>query len=157
MVDGDTKPTPNLLPLLRSAVAAMLERADLEHIRVVPALAQRRVRENEAHRIVEAQQQLLILQNQLIRRDIVALVAAALEAAVYLASLLVDAEVARMRLGGIGATLFQVADIGRVKHSDVVVQHGDIFLLEHLAVLRVDLIALLVIPAILCHLVDKEQ
>ena len=44
----------------------MLERADLEDVRVVPALAQRRVREDEAHGLLEREQPLLVAQDQVV-------------------------------------------------------------------------------------------
>lgn len=42
-VDADTEATACFLALICGAVTAMLQRADLEYVRVVPAFAQRRV------------------------------------------------------------------------------------------------------------------
>ncbi len=54
-------------------VVALLEHAHHEDVRVVPALAQRRVREDEPHRLLERQQPLLVLEDQVVGVDVVGL------------------------------------------------------------------------------------
>ena len=65
LVDGQAHAAADLLALARLR-AGLLERAYLEDVRVVPALAQRRVAENEAHGLIERKQALLIAQDQVI-------------------------------------------------------------------------------------------
>lgn len=155
LVHAEPESPPDLLPLLRRRVAAVLERADLEDVRVVPSFPQGRVREDEAHGIVEREQPLLVLQYQVVGGRIVALVAATLELAVDLAALLVDAEVARMRAVHVDGP--EVALVGRVEQRQVLIQDVRVLLLEDVAVLGVRLVAVLVVPAVLRHLVDEEQ
>ena len=66
LVDAKAQTTTNFLPLCGIAVR-MLQSADLEHIRVVPALTQGRVGENEPRRFFKGQQPFLVFQNQVIR------------------------------------------------------------------------------------------
>ena len=49
-----------------SALLRLVERADLEDVRVVPAFAQGRVAEDEAQRLVHRQQPLLVLHDQVV-------------------------------------------------------------------------------------------
>ena len=49
LIDAEAHAAANFLPFARLA-AALLQRADLEDVRIVPALFQRGVRENEPHR-----------------------------------------------------------------------------------------------------------
>ena len=48
------------------ALLRLVERADLEDVGVVPALAQRRVAEDEAQRLVQREQPLLVLHDQVV-------------------------------------------------------------------------------------------
>ena len=66
LVDTKAQATTDFLPLCGIAVR-MLQSADLEHIRVVPALAQGRVGEDEPRRLLKRQQPFLVFQNQVIR------------------------------------------------------------------------------------------
>jgi len=70
----------------------MLQGTDLEHIGIVPAFPQGRVGEDKAHGIVKGQKQFLLLHNQVVGRNIVALVAAPLGGAVDLVTFLIDGE-----------------------------------------------------------------
>ena len=65
LVDAKAQTTTNFLPLCGIAVR-MLQSADLEHIRVVPALAQSRVGEDEPRWLLKRQQPFLIFKNQVI-------------------------------------------------------------------------------------------
>ena len=60
----------------------MLERANLEYVRVVPAFTQRRMREDEPRRFIKTEQALFVFQNQVICGNIIAELTAALELAV---------------------------------------------------------------------------
>ena len=70
LVDRYAQSAPHLLPA-RNGVVAVLQRADHEHIGIVPALAQRRVREDEAHRLFEFKKLLLVSEDQVIRVHII--------------------------------------------------------------------------------------
>ena len=59
LVDAKAQTTTNFLPLCGITVR-MFQRADLEHIRVIPALTQRRVGENEPRRLLKRQQPFFI-------------------------------------------------------------------------------------------------
>ena len=65
LVDAKTQTATDFLPLCGIAVR-MLQSADLEHIRVVPTLAQSRVGENEPRGLLKGQQSFLIFKNQVI-------------------------------------------------------------------------------------------
>ena len=91
----------------------MLERANLKHVRIVPALAQCRMREDKARRLLKGKQALLVFENQIIGRDVVGELAAALERRIHCPSgLFVNAEIALMRVRGGNAV--QIGKIGRV-------------------------------------------
>src|SRR6185312_8413026 len=66
LVDRQPKPAADLLPA-RDRGARVRERADLEDVGVVPALAQGGVGEEEAQRLVERQQLLLAAHDLLVR------------------------------------------------------------------------------------------
>ncbi|VOG54146.1 Uncharacterised protein [Streptococcus pneumoniae] len=70
LVDGEAQSAADLLPA-RGGVVALLEHAHHEHVGVVPALAQRRVRPDEPHRLLEGQQPLLVLEDQVVGVDVV--------------------------------------------------------------------------------------
>ena len=65
LIDTKTQTTTDFLPLRRVAVG-VLQSADLEHIRVVPALTQCRVGEDKPCRFVKRQQPFLVFQDQVI-------------------------------------------------------------------------------------------
>ena len=72
----------------------VFERADLEHVRIVPTLAQCGVAEDEPGRFAEAQQAFLVLEDEFVRADVVAFVRAAIALGIAGMAVLVVAEVA---------------------------------------------------------------
>ena len=157
LIDTKTQATTDFLPLRRVAVG-VLQGADLEHIRVVPALTQCGVGEDEPCRFVKRQQPFFVFQNQVIGGNIVGELAATLELAVHAApGFLVDAEIALMYPAHIAACGFEILLIRRVKHRNVLIQNGKILLLEHHAIFAKHLVAVFIILAVFCHLVDEEQ
>ncbi|MPN48059.1 hypothetical protein SDC9_195663 [bioreactor metagenome] len=54
------------------------------------------------------------------------------------------------------ASRFQVSLIRCIKQGYIVIQHIDVFLLKHLTVLAKHFIAILIILAIFCYLVNEE-
>ena len=134
----------------------MLQGADLEHVRVVPALAQRGVGEDEPRRLLEAEQALLVLQDQVIGGNVVAELAAALQLGIHRPpGLLVDAEIAPVGLVGVDAV--EVREVGRVEQCAVIVDYGVILFLKHAPIFAEGLHAVRVILAVLGDLVDEEQ
>jgi hypothetical protein len=90
----DRRRPADLLPP-RGGVVALLEHAHDEDVRVVPALAERRVGPDEPHGLLERQQPLLVLEDQVVGVDVVRLACglARLRSAVdELLGLLVDRE-----------------------------------------------------------------
>ena len=79
--------------------AHLAQGADLEDVRVVPALAQRRVGEDELQLGLEAQQLLLVLHDQVVGALGVVAVALVVLGRVGPGSLLVDGEIAVVDLG----------------------------------------------------------
>lgn len=157
LIDAKAQTTTDFLPLRRVAVR-VLQSADLEHIRVVPSLTQRRVGEDKPCRLVKGQQPFLVFQNQVIGGNIVGELAATLDLAVHAApGFLIDAEVAFMYSAHIAASGFEIFLIRRIKHRDVLVQNSEILLLKHHAIFAEHLVAVFVIPAVLFHFVDEEQ
>ena len=65
LVHGQTQAAADLLPLL-DGTSGLVEGADLEDVGVVPALAQGRVAEDEAQRLIHRQQPLLLLHDQVV-------------------------------------------------------------------------------------------
>ena len=65
LVHRQPQAAADLLPLLHRA-PRLVERADLEDVRVVPAFAQGGVAEDEAQRLVERQQPLLVLHDEVV-------------------------------------------------------------------------------------------
>ena len=114
--------------------------------------------EDEAGRLLEGQQPLLIFQNQVVGRNIVGELAAFLCGAVDAAPrLFVDAEITTMDFGYIIPGGFQVSLVGRVEQLNVVVGNINILLLKHFAVFTQNFLAVLVILAIFGNLVNEEQ
>ena len=70
LIHAQTQTTAYFLPLLRGAVA-VLQGADLEDIRVIPAFPQGRVGEDEPGRLFKGQQTFLIFQDQVIGRNVI--------------------------------------------------------------------------------------
>ena len=147
----------HLLPLHDGAVA-VLERADGEDVRVVPAFAQRGVREDEADRLVEGEQALLVLEDQVVGVHVVRLVGSLPQARIDEAvRLLVDGEIAVVGL--LHGDRLDVVDEIHGRRVDEKIQVVDcilILLAKHLGILPRQL-ALLVVLAVLGHLVDEEE
>ena len=155
LIDRETQTSANLLPL-RRLTRRVLERTDLEHIWIVPALAQRRVGEDHTRRLIEREQPLLILQDQIIRRDIIRQIRAAPETTIHRTSrLLVNAEIPRVYL--FYRHIVQIFHIRRVKNIAVFVHHRAVLLLEDLPVLPKHGISVCIVLTVLRHLVDEEQ
>ena len=56
----------------------------------------------------------------------------------------------------IAASGFQILLIRRVKQIDILIQYADIFLFKHNAIFAKHFIAVFIVLAILCYLVDEE-
>ena len=112
--------------------------------------------EDEAYRVVEAQQQLFVFQDQVVGGNVVGLIAAALGAAVNRMALFIYAEIALVRFRCFDATqVFLVRFI--LKQGEVVVQDAGVFLLEHDTVQSVLFIAVFIVHTVLCDFVDEEE
>ena len=157
LIDAKAQTTPDFLPLRRVAVG-VLQSTDLEHIRVIPSFTQCGVGEDKPCWLVKGKQPFLVFQNQVIGGNIVGELAATLELTIHAApGFLIDAEVALMYPAHIAASGFEIFLIRRVKHRNVLVQNGKIFLLKHHAVFAKHLVAVFIVLAVLCHFVDEEQ
>ena len=156
LIDGQAQASADFLAA-GDGVVAVLERADDEHVGVVPAFAQRRVREDEAHRLIQRQKALLVLQDEVVGLHIVGqarVFAALLDVRVNVAlGLLVDGEVAAV--GALGGDALEVLDIGRLVQVQHLVEIQVVFLFEDSGVLAL-LVGLRVV-AVLGHLVDEVQ
>ena len=155
LIDRKAQPSAHLLPLRRHT-RRVPQRTDLEHIRIVPPLAQRRVREDHARRLIEREQPLLIPQDQIIRRDIIRQIRAAPRTAVHRASRLpINAEIPRVYL--LYRHIVQILHIRSVKNIAVFIHHRAVLLLEDPPVLPEHGIPVRIILTVLRHLVDVEQ
>ena len=144
----------NNWPLRRVAVG-VLQSADLEHIRVVPALTQCGVGEYEPCRLVKGQQPFLVFQNEVVGGNIIRELSTTLERRVDAATgLFVDAEIALVRVSSFNAA--EILLIRRIKHRQMLVQNVEIFLLKDTTVLAQDFVSVLVILTVLCNLVDEK-
>ena len=101
LVHAQTQSTAYFLPLLRGAVA-VLQGADLEHIRVIPTFPQCGVGEDEPGRLFKGQQTFLVFQDQIIGRNVIRHIRATLDRTVDAVTFLVDAEIALMDIMHIG-------------------------------------------------------
>ena len=167
-VDAQAQAAPHLLALAGLRVG-VLEGADLEHVGVVPALAQGGVREDEPGRLVEGEQALLVPQDEVVSALVVGLVASALDLGVRRPALPVDGEVALVgRVGVDAAQPFQVAaptlakprverGVEALLAPVVLLDRPGVLLLEDAAVLADGLPPVLVVGAVLGHLVDEEE
>ena len=70
LIDTQPQPASDLLSLLRGTAAAVFQRTDLEHIGIVPALAECRVRKDKPHGIFKGEQSFLVLHNEIVGRNI---------------------------------------------------------------------------------------
>ena len=114
--------------------------------------------EDKPCRFVKRKQPFLVLQYQVVSRNIVRELAATLELAVHAApGSLVDAEIALMYPMNIAAGGLQILLIRRIKQCNVLIQNGNILLFKHHAVFAKYLVAIFIVLAIFCHLVNEEQ
>ncbi len=113
VVDAQTQATAHLLTLA-DFVRGIFERADLEHVGVVPAFAQRRMAEDETHWFVEAQQTFLVAQNEVIRAFVIADILSAFDPGIGQVLVLVHAEVTRMHAVHIAQRAAQIVEIAGV-------------------------------------------
>ena len=134
--------------------AAMLQGANLEHVRIIPALTKSRVRENEAYRVFKGEQPFFVLQNQIVSRNIVAFITATFQRTVYLATFLVNAEITGVCAVDINGA--EVLLVWCMKQCQVFIQNICIFLLEDFSVFGVDLIAVFIVFTVFCNLINKE-
>lgn len=132
----------------------MLEGADDEHVRVVPAFPQCGVGEDEAHWLVQCKQALLVLEDEVVGIDVVGLRRARRCVRVHQASFLVDGEVAFVRLRRFDGS--QIAVVWRVLQRESLVKLAVVFFLEDPRVFA-GLLAGIVVATVLGHFVDEEQ
>ena len=148
----------------------MLERADLKHVGIVPALAQGRVTKDEASGLIERQQALLVREDEVVGTLVIGLIAAALELGVDQAlTLLVNGEVSLMGLMcidtaqplKIAATHLPETRIERgveaLLSATVLVNGASVLLLKDSAVLAQALLSVVIVDAVLGDLIDKEE
>ena len=164
LVDGQAQAAADLLTP-GDGVVALLEHAHDEHVRVVPTLAQRRVGEDEPHRLLERKQPLLVLEDQVVGVDVgrtgplprPGLETARIDLPL---GLLVDREVALVH-GLATAIASQVLVVGRSvaasRSSSPRISLNDryVLLLEDARVVAEGVLA--VVVAVLGDLVDEEQ
>ena len=158
LVDAEAQAAPHLLPLADIA-AALLQGANLEYIRVVPALPQGGVGEDEPHRganWVAVQQQLLVPHNQLIGTHII-------RGRFLTANLGVDhfAFAVHRKITSVGLCRrdsLQIPEILVITNGKL---HGVydilVFLLKYGGVFAVDRLACGIIFPVVCHFVNEEQ
>ena len=110
---------------------------------------------DEAHRFVETQQTLLVLQNKIVGRDIIGCIRASFGLAVHRTAFLVDGEIARVSV--LHGDAIQIRHIVGIEHVLLLVQLCHILLLKYLAIASQQLLSVLVVLAVLRHLVDEEE
>ena len=154
-IHGKAQAAPDLLPLLHCR-DRLVQRADLEDVRIVPAFAQRGVGKDELERRGQIEQAFLVAHNQAV--GVVIGLGAAVGVLQHLDRFaahffLVDGKIAVMHVfGGVRhVQLLEQALVVRVARPIAV------FLLEHLRVDAFLRIAFRVVLAVLRHLVDEEQ
>ena len=102
LVHAETQAAPDRLPALALG-AHLADGANLEDVRVVPALAQGGVGEDELQLRLEAQQLLLVLHDEVVGALGVVAVALVVLGGVRPCSLLVDGEIAVVDFRGVGS------------------------------------------------------
>lgn len=112
----------------------------------------------EPRGLVEAQQAFLVLQNQVVCADVVAVLRPALDLRIDGMAVLVDAEVPLMHVATVcGAQPVEIAGSVIETVLDEIMHATVVLLLEHVRVLAVQRLAVIVVPAVFRHLVDEEQ
>ena len=152
-IHTEAQAASHLLPLLADAVR-LAKRTYLKHVGIVPSLAQSRMREYEAHWLVKTQQTLLVLQYKVVGRDVIGCIRASLGLAVHRTAFLVNGKVTRVRV--LHGNAAKVGHIIGIEHVLLFVQLRHVFLLEYLAIASQELLSVLVIFTVVCHLVDEE-
>ena len=155
LIHAESKAAAHFLPLVGCRIAAMLQRADLEDIRIIPALPQGGMGENKTNRVVKRQQFLLIFQNQFVGRLIIADIRATLHFTVNLVVFFVDAEISGM--GSMHIDAAQILLIRRIEQSQIFIQNRCIFLFKNPAIFRIHFVPVSIILPVILHLIDKEQ
>ena len=161
LIDTQAQTTPDLLAAADLRLALGLQSADLEHIGVVPALPEGGVGEDEPHRLIQAEQPLLVLHNEVVGIGVIGglgfAVYLALHEAGLLALFLVDGKVALMCL--VGGDFVQVAEIGFVADLPLeLAHHSFILFLKHPGILAVaPVVVISVVQAVLGHFINEEQ
>ena len=155
LVHAEAQAASHFLPFVHFRVR-VAQRADLEYFRIVPPLAQSRMRKDKPCRLVEAQQAFLVFQNQVVGGNVVRKVAFLSRLAVDGSSaFLVYREIAVVYL--FGAETEQISLVSVVKQRKMFVQQVRIFLFEDLLEHAFHLVALFVVAFILCHFVDEKE
>src|SRR5664279_4962062 len=130
--------------------------ANLEDVRIVPALAQRGVREDELQRGLQAEQLLLVAHDEVVRVIVRFRVAAGvLENLNGLCAhlLLVDGEIAFADILSGGAKVYLVKECLVIG----VLSPPTVFLLEDAGIRALHWIPVSIVPAVFVHRVDEEQ
>ena len=159
LIDAQAQSATDFLTFANLA-AALFQCANLEHVRVVPAFAQRGVRENETHRglfRITIQKQLLVLHDQVIGVNIIGCAFLLVgKLAVGHLALFVNGEVTGM--GIMGRNRVQIPYVVLVSDFPL---HGAenvvVFFLEHIRIDAVERMSSLVVLLVLRHLVDEKQ
>ena len=154
IINADSQTATDFLPFGGAGIG-VTQRADLEHIGIVPTFAQGRMGEDESCRLIETQQAFFVLQNQVVSRDVVRCILAAFHLTINRMAFLVDGEIAVVYLCSRETT--QVSLIIVLKQSQVFVQIAIVFILKHLPQRTLHLVPVRVIALVVGHLVDEEQ
>ena len=152
LIDAKTQPAPDSLPPFPLG-ANIAQSANLEHIRVIPSLAQRRMGENEPERLVETQQLLLIPHDEIVCAFGIITINLGILGCVHPSAFPVYREITVMNhLGGSRQARFpEQRAVIRVSREPLVL------LLEHLRIIALDCMTVLIIPAVPLHAIDEEQ
>ena len=149
LIDAQAQPAPDRLPPFPLA-PHVAQAADLEHVGIVPALAQRRVGEDEPERLLQAQEPLLVPHDQVVGTFGVVAVGLVALPGVGPATRAVGGEVAIVNLLGGSGVLKEGAVVGMTREPPIL-------LLERAGVVSLDRLAGAVVAAVAIHRVDEEQ
>ena len=153
-VYAQAQATSYFLTFLWNAIR-LTQRTYLEHVWIVPTFAECWVGEDETYWFIKAEQSFLVLQDKVIGRDVIALIAATLQCTIYCMPFLVYREISCM--GGVGWYAAKIRHIVGVEHVQIVIQLIYILLLEYLTIATQLLVAVFVILAVVRHFIHKEQ
>ena len=114
--------------------------------------------EDEPRGLVEAQQSFLVLQDQVVRADVVAVFRPAFDFRVDGMTVLVDAEISLVHVTAVcGAQPVEIAGTVIEAVLDEIMHATVVLLLEHVRVLAVQRFAVIVVLSVFRDLVDEEQ